>query len=364
MMTPQSEAELADMISAAKGPVSVQGGGTRLASPPAGDVLSTADLCGVQLYEPASLTLVACAGTPLREIDSLLASQRQRLPFDPPDMRAVLGRAGVSTLGGVVGANASGPRRLQVGACRDSLLGVRFVDGRGRVVQNGGRVMKNVTGYDLVKLMAGSYGSLGILTEVSFKVQAMPEAETTLVIEGLEDAAGLAALRSAMGTPYDISGAARAGGQSLIRIEGMEGSVAYRAGQLRARIAGDVRAVHGAASTALWQDIRDVRALVGHRGDIWRLSVLPTDGADIAAQLCADPQADVVYDWGGGLIWAALPAGRADDVARAVRGRGAAIKLRGASAAPFAAQEAGVASLTAGLKAQFDPRHILNQGLM
>ena len=364
MMTPQTEGELADMISAAIGPLLVQGGGTRLACPPLGDVLSTAALCGVQLYEPASLTLVARAGTPLAEIDSLLAGERQRLAFDPPDMRAVLGRAGASTLGGVVATNASGPRRLQVGACRDSLLGVRFVDGRGRVVQNGGRVMKNVTGYDLVKLMAGSYGSLGVLTEASFKVQAIPEADTTLVIEGLDDAAGLAALRRAMGTPYDISGAARVGGQSLIRIEGMEGSVAYRAGQLRARAAGDVRAVEGAQSAALWDDIRDVRALAEHKGDIWRLSVLPTDGADIAAQLCADRQADVVYDWGGGLMWAALPVGRADDVARAVRGRGAAIKLRGAAAAPFAAQDAGVATLTAGLKAQFDPRHILNQGLM
>ena len=135
-------------------------------------------------------------------------------------------------------ANASGPRRVQAGACRDALLGVRFVDGSGTVVKNGGRVMKNVTGYDLVKLMAGAHGTLGVLSEVSLKVQAMPEAEATLVVEGLDDAAGLAVLRRALGSPFDISGAARVGGRSVIRVEGMAGSVAYRVGQLRALLAG------------------------------------------------------------------------------------------------------------------------------
>ena len=182
-MRPASEAELAELVAGSKGPLVVRGGGTRTLGHAVGEVLETGGLSGVELYEPGALTLVARAGTPLAQVDAVLAAERQRLSFDPPDLRALLGRNGVSTLGGVVAANASGPRRVQSGAARDALLGVRFVDGSGTVIKNGGRVMKNVTGYDLVKLLAGSRGTLGVLTEVSFKVQAMPEAEATLVIE-------------------------------------------------------------------------------------------------------------------------------------------------------------------------------------
>ncbi len=173
-MRPLGEAELAEMVAGARGPLLVRGGGTRAVGLAAGEVLETGGLSGVELYEPGALTLVVRAGTPLAEVERVLAGERQRLAFEPPDLRRLLGREGVSTIGGVVAANASGPRRVQVGACRDAALGVRFVDGRGAVVKNGGRVMKNVTGYDLVKLMAGSQGVLGVLTEVAFKVQAMP----------------------------------------------------------------------------------------------------------------------------------------------------------------------------------------------
>ncbi len=158
-MRPESEAELAEMLRRAEAPVVVRGGGTRgVGRPGTGEVLETGGLSGITLYEPGALTLVAGAGTPLAEIEAALAAEGQRLPFEPGDMRGLLGGEGRSTIGGVVAANASGPRRLQAGACRDSLIGVRFVDGAGVVVKNGGRVMKNVTGYDLVKLMAGSLG--------------------------------------------------------------------------------------------------------------------------------------------------------------------------------------------------------------
>jgi glycolate oxidase FAD binding subunit len=314
----------------------------------------------VELYEPGALTLVVKAGTALAEVEAVLAGERQRLAFEVPDLRGLLGREGVSTIGGVVAANASGPRRVQVGACRDACLGVRFVDGRGVVVKNGGRVMKNVTGYDLVKLLAGSRGTLGVLSEVSFKVQALPEAEATLVIEGLGEEAGLAALRAALGSPFDVSGAARHSGRSLVRVEGMAGSVAYRVGQLRPVVGGEVTVVEGEGSAALWRAVRDVVPLQGRPGDVWRIATLPTAAAEIVARL----EAEAVWDWGGGLIWLHVEPGRGAEVAAAVAGRGHATLVRGRGGPVFPPEAAEVAALAAGLRAKFDPRGILNAGMM
>ncbi len=359
-MRPSSEAELAEAVAGARGPLLVRGGGTRTLGHAVGEVLETGGVSGVELYEPAALTLVVRAGTPLADVAAVLAADRQRLAFEVPDLRGLLGREGVSTIGGVLAANASGPRRVQVGAARDAALGVRFVDGTGTVVKNGGRVMKNVTGYDLVKLMAGSRGTLGVLTEVSFKVQAVPEAEATLVVEGLDDAAGLAALRSALGSPFDVSGAARHAGRSLIRVEGMAGSVAYRTGQLRARIGGDVTVVEGEASADLWRAVRDVAPLHGKPGEVWRIATLPTAAAGIVAQL----QGQALWDWGGGLIWLLLDPGRGAEVAAAVAGKGHATMVKGQGGPVFPPDAPEVRALVAGLKAKFDPRGILNQGMM
>jgi len=359
-MRPSSEAELAEAVAGAKGPLLVRGGGTRTLGHAVGEVLETGGLSGVQLYEPGALTLVVQAGTPLAEVQAVLAGERQRLAFEVPDLRGLLGREGVSTIGGVLAANASGPRRVQVGAARDAALGVRYVDGTGTVVKNGGRVMKNVTGYDLVKLMAGSRGTLGVLTEVSFKVQAVPEAEATLVVEGLGDAAGLAALRSALGSPFDVSGAARNAGRSLIRVEGMAGSVAYRIGQLRDRAGGDVTVVNGEASAALWRAVRDVVPLQGKPGEVWRIATLPTAAAGIVAGL----EAQALWDWGGGLIWLLLDPGRGAEVAAAVAGKGHATLVKGQGGPVFPPESPEVTALVAGLKAKFDPRGILNRGMM
>lgn len=359
-MRPVTEADLAEAVAGATAPLMVRGGGTRMLGHAVGEVLETSGLSGVELYEPGALTLVVRAGTPLAEVETVLAGDRQRLAFEPPDLRGLLGREGVSTIGGVLAANASGPRRVQTGAARDAALGVRFVDGTGTVVKNGGRVMKNVTGYDLVKLMAGSRGTLGVLTEVSFKVQALPEAEATLIVEGLGDEAGLASLRMALGSPFDVSGAARHSGRSLVRVEGMAGSVAYRLGQLRKRTGGDVTVAEGEASARLWREVRDVVPLQGKPGEVWRIATLPTAAAGIVAGL----EGEALWDWGGGLIWLLLDHGRGAEVAATVAGKGHATLVKGQGGPVFPREAPEVAALVAGLKGRFDPRGILNAGMM
>ncbi len=358
VMRPATESEMADVVRG-PGPFVLRGGGTRAIGAAQGAVVETSGLSGVTLYEPGALTLVAWAGTPLDEIGMALAAEGQRLAFEVPHMGAVLGRDGASTIGGVVAANASGPRRVQVGACRDALLGVRFVSGHGEVIKNGGRVMKNVTGYDLTKLIAGSHGTLGVITEVSFKVQAIPEAEATLLGEGMGIQAAVVALAQALGSPYDPSGAGFTDRAAMIRLEGMAGSVAYRAAALRKLLGGDWRLVEGAKSAALWADLRDLRAFVGKPGAIWRISVKPSDGPRVVQAL----DGETLMDWGGGLVWALMPDGQ--DVRAALVGiNGHATLIRGAGFAAFAPEAPEIATLCRALRHEFDPRGVFNQGMM
>ncbi|MCA0940389.1 FAD-binding protein [Salipiger pacificus] len=364
-MRPTSEDDLAEAVRGAHAALSIRGGGTRTIGTAEGELLETGGLSGVTLYEPGALTLVAKAGTPLTEVEAALDAENQRLAFEVPDMRGLLGTRGESTLGGIVAANASGPRRIASGACRDFLLGVRFVDGAGTVVSNGGRVMKNVTGYDLVKLMAGSHGTLGVLTEVSFKVLPKPEAAATLALHGLSDAEAVAAMAAALGSPYDVSGAAHdpAAGRTLLRIEGFTRSVAYRLEQLKALFPGHeiTEETEAAAVAALWAAVRDVAPLQGRTGDVWRLSCKPSDAPELAARLRAEA---LLYDWGGGLVWALLPDGT-DARARLGAFAGHATRVRGAGRpAAFHPDPAPVAALAEGLRRRFDPRGVLNPGLM
>jgi len=363
-MRPTTEAELAVLVRGANGPLRIVGGGTRgIGRAVVGETLETGGLAGISLYEPGALTLVAWAGTALAGVEAVLAAEGQRLPFEVPDMRGLLGTAGDSTLGGVVAANASGPRRLQ-GACRDSLIGVRFVDGMGIVVKNGGRVMKNVTGYDLVKLLAGSWGTLGVLSEVAFKLLPVPETAATLGLSGLSDAEAVAAMSAALGSPFEVTGAAHWPGQgTYLRIEGFAASVAYRAARLAGLLTefGEMTVEEGAAR---WSGIRDVVPFHGRAGDVWRLSVKPSDAAGIAAR-CGG---EVLYDWGGGLIWVLVAEGT-DLRAVAAPFAGHATLVRGSAAtrarvASFHPEPPAVATLTAGLRAKFDPRGILNPGLL
>ncbi|WP_372839181.1 FAD-binding protein [Phaeovulum sp.] len=357
-MKPRDESELAEAIRAAAGPLRVVGGGTRPVVRAAGEALHIGGLAGVRLYEPAALTLVVGAGTPLAEVEALLAGERQRLGFEPVRWNALLGAAGESTIGGVVAANVSGPRRLQTGACRDALIGVRFVDGRGEVVKSGGRVMKNVTGYDLVKLMAGSWGQLGVLSEVAFKLQPAAATEATVVLEDLGLGDAVAAMAAAMGSPFEVSGAGwMPGVGTMLRLEGLAESVAYRVGRLSAALArfGAVR-IQRESSGALWRALGEVAPLHGLAGAIWRFSVKPSEAPGVVARLGCP----VVLDWGGGLIWAVLPEG-VDARALAAPYSGHATLMRGPGVV-FQPEAPAIAALGAGLRAQFDPRGLFSGG--
>ena len=347
-MRPGDELELAEALRGCAGRVFVHGGGTRRIVAAVGQRIETSGLTGVRMYEPGSLTLVAGAGTPVAEVEAVLAGQRQRLAFEVPDLRGLLGRDGVSTLGGVAAVNAAGPRRVQVGACRDQVLGLRYVSGAGVVVKAGGRVMKNVTGLDIGKLLVGSHGRLGVITELAFRVQAVPEAVATLV-GACDPGSGLAALRAALGSPFDVSGAAYARGRAMIRVEGLAGSVAYRVQRLRGLLGGDWDVVAAEDCDILWRQVRDVTAFAGREGTVWRLSVKPTEALSVLAGI----EGEAVFDWGGGLIWLLSEA----DMHAVVAGRGHATRMRGAGAV-FQPEPPGVADLTRGLRAKFDPAGI------
>ncbi|MFZ1662020.1 MAG: FAD-binding protein [Paracoccaceae bacterium] len=366
-MRPATEEELAEIVRTGNAPLHIAGGGTRGTTPAQGaSSLSTAKLAGITLYEPGALTLVARAGTRLSEIEAELKHQRQRLAFEPADWRGLLATTGEPTIGGLVAANISGSRRVQAGAARDATLGVRFVDGTGAIVKNGGRVMKNVTGYDLVKLMSGSWGTLGVLTEVALKVLPVPETSATLITGPLDVGAAVAAMTVALGSPFDVTGAARLpDGRALIRIEGFATSVAYREGRLAKLLSrfgtADVER-DPQRSEALWKAVRDVEPFHNRSGEVWRLSVKPSDAPAIVERI----QTDVLLDWGGGLIWALMPEGTdLRTLAAPYAGHATLVRSSRTARLPrFEPELPAVARLATALRARFDPRGLFNPGLM
>ncbi|SMX43706.1 FAD-binding protein [Octadecabacter ascidiaceicola] len=401
-MTVTTEQELAEAVKGATGPLHICGGGTRdIGNPVVGDVLSTAGLNGISLYEPGALTIVAQAGTPVADIEAALEAENQRLAFEPMDHRTLLGTTGKPTIGGIVATNASGPRRISVGACRDHLLGVRFVDGAGTTIKNGGRVMKNVTGYDLVKLMAGSYGTLGVLSEVSLKVLPRAETQATLCIFGLDETTAADAMSAALGSPYEVSGAAWDVDRTMhLRLEGFENSVNYRVGKLADLIKsyGEVQIVDDpTASERIWVAIRNVDALAG-KDVVVRMSIQPSALSEMHfatrnmfVPYENGPTFDIMTDWGGGLVWIGADANQLVDCAKVVDGEPSAelggqvlveylqsqcafsgghatlIKGPGAlrNAVPvFQPENPTVNMLSKGLRNKFDPRGIMNAGLM
>jgi glycolate oxidase FAD binding subunit len=411
---PTDDRQLGELVTwamAEEQPLEIVGGGSKRALGRPLQVEHTLDLSaftGIREYEPAELVLTAGAATPLAEIEKALAERNQMLAFEPVDWRALLGRGeeAVPTLGGVLSCNLSGPRRIRAGAARDHFLGVRCVNGRGEVFKAGGQVVKNVTGYDLCKLLSGGYGTLAAMTEVTVKVLPRPEKTRTVLLLGLDDAAAVRAMSDALNAPHEVSAAAHlpaalaaASGVSYVagagasvtalRLEGPGPSVEYRTRAVREMLAGGHGAateeLHSMNSARFWQEIAEVRPLLaggpGAAGSdgraIWRLSVTPSMGPAVAASLvhALDGGAPYFYDWGGGLIWiaTAADAGEHDAGAASIRaavaanGGGHATLVRApdpvrAAVPVFEPLAPALAELTKRVKESFDPRGIFNPG--
>ena len=355
--------------------------------------LDLSGLAGVTLYEPEELVLSARAGTPMADIERLIAEKGQELAFEPIDYGRLLGgEAGRGTIGGTLAANLAGPRRIKAGAARDHVLGIHAVSGRGEAYKSGGRVVKNVTGYDLSKGLAGSWGTLAVATDVTFKVLPAAETEITLAVRDLQDAGTAAALAVAMGSSCEVSGAAHlpegiadkvAGGvlgnrpATLIRVEGFGPSVAYRVARLKELLRGapEIDEIPVETSRAVWRDIRDCIPFAdGTPKPVWRVSVAPSEGWKLALALRMEAPASAFFDWQGGLVWLRIETGddpEADLVRRLVAkcGGGHATLVRASPTwrnvvAIFEPQPAPLAALSRRLKNEFDPKGILNPGRM
>lgn len=389
------EAGLAAAITDAVGAgirLDVRGTGTKQGLGRAAQAERTLDLSalsGVSLYEPDELVLSARAGTPLREIDALLDGASQMLAFEPMDSGPLFGLPeGGGTIGGLFACNLSGPRRLSHGAVRDHALGIRAVSGRGEVFKSGGRVMKNVTGYDLPRLLAGSMGTLAVLGEITLKVLPRPETEETLLVFGLDPAAAARAMSAAMGSACEVSGAASLPAEIVatrgevpgdravvaLRLEGFAPSVKARRAMLVSVLMpfGAVEVLEAPASRDLWRMVRDALPFAG-TGEraVWRISTAPTAGPLLGRALSEALGATTYCDWAGGLVWALMPAdaARAEAVRAALAPHGGHATLIRATAAEragavFQPLDGSLAALTRRVKASFDPRGVLNPGRM
>jgi glycolate oxidase FAD binding subunit len=372
--TPATAGEVAEVVAAGR-PLEIKGGGTKRgigAIAGAKGVLSLSGLDKVVDYQPEELVLTVQPGVKLATLEKLVAAEGQMLPFEPPKLTRLLGAKGQPTIGGVLAAGLSGPRRIRAGAARDHVLGISAVTGRGEIVKAGGKVVKNVTGYDLSKLMAGSWGTLAVLTEVTLKVLPAPRTETTLLLFGLPDERASLAMQQAMNAAVEVSGAAHlpAGVAAraplkaqmpvtALRLEGFEASVAARGEALAATLRGFGRAeqLDAAHSREFWAQVREVEAFWRERRPIWRVCVPPAAGWRAPEGM----DADALFDWAGGLVWLATEAPAAQVRARARSLGGHATLYRGEGPA-FEPLDGPLAALSARVKAAFDPNGVLNPG--
>lgn len=367
-LSPRDATDVAEIVAAARRPLEPMGFGSKRAigRPVAADLLDLGALAGIVSYEPAELVLTARAATPLATVEQALATNGQRLAFEPPDFGRLLGAERPQTLGGVIAANVAGSRRVTAGAARDHFIGFKAVTGAGESFKAGGNVVKNVTGYDLPKLLAGSWGTLAVLTEVTVRVAPQPELDRTLVIDADSAHAGSALLRAALCSAHDVSAAGFDPVRgALLRLEGFAPSVEARVQALCSELGCKPRHVlDGAASRETWSALAGAMPLASSHV-VWRISVPPSDAPDVLARLRPD---QYLLDWGGGLIFAAYSRADAARVRGALKS-GHATLLKASptdrAATPvFHPQPAVVAAAAGRLRAAFDPRGILNPGRM
>jgi glycolate oxidase FAD binding subunit len=391
---PDSTAEIVDTVRShadARRPLAIEGSGSRigLGRPvEAEELLSLRALSGIRVYQPDELVLTAWSGTPMREIADALAEKRQHLAFEP-SLGAGFhdGSNEAGTIGGVLACNLSGPRRPSAGAARDHFLGFSAVNGLGEEFKAGGKVVKNVTGYDLPKLLAGSMGTLAVMLEVTVKVLPAPEKQRTVIVPVPDAATGHRCLIAQLQDAFEIDGAAmlpavvaarssvdlvRAPASALaaMRLTGSPVSVADRCAALRAAIGMPSEELHSVRSRALWAEIGEVASLLPQNaGVLWRLSVPPASGAKIAAELGQGEE--WLADWGGGRLWIARKDASADDAAlvrKALTAMGGhATLMRGPESLRRAIDVFPLEAppvLLKRMKAAFDPHGILNPGRM
>jgi glycolate oxidase FAD binding subunit len=386
VLVPATEAALSAAIAAAAAagePLAIEGNGTKrafLRPVQAARTLSTRGLSGITLYSPSEMIVSAWAGTPLPEIEAALAEKGQHLIAEPPSFAELFGATLPPTLGGLLSTNLSGPRRITGGAMRDHVMGIRAAGGTGEIFRSGGRVLKNVTGLDLCKLLAGAHGTLGVITEVTLKVLPGPASSGSVAVRVADLAAGVRVLSAGLGSPFGVSGAAllpggaagRPGPLALLRIEEFSESVAYRTARLRTDLAalGEVAIIDLEESRALWAAVREAEPLGATAEEaIWRVSVRPTAGPEVVAAAGLDK---ALLDWGGGLVWLAGPAtpeAHARVVAAAEAMGGTFTLFRApeplrAAVAVLPQEPAALAAIGRRVKAVLDPKGILNPGRM
>jgi glycolate oxidase FAD binding subunit len=377
-----SEEAVAEIIRD-KQPVEIVGSGSKLAlgrPVVAARRLGLSRLAGITQYEPAELVLTVKAATPLAEIEAALAEEKQALAFEPPNLSRLLGiDAEHQTLGGIVATNLAGPRRCVAGGVRDHVLGLRAVNGRGEIFSAGGKVVKNVTGYDLCKLLTGSFGTMAVFTELTVKVLPAAETEESVVVRGQDAAAAVAAMSEAMGSSAGISGAAylpfaEGGPLTALRLEGFGPSVQARRQRLQLALSHYETALWGEeGSRSWWRDLRDVGPLAGQADQaIWKISLAATQAPSLLQKLGALHGSRAFLDWGGALLWLGLPCGSDAQAAqvRSLLPAGAHAMLVVAPEAVRASQPvfqplpAAQAAVEDKVRRSFDPDRLLNPGRM
>ena len=391
----QEAEQVVAWAAAERQPLEIVAGGSKRAfgrPPRAGHTLDVGAISGLVEYDASELVLTAKAATPLAEIQEQLDARRQMLAFEPPDWGALLPGGGGPTLGGTVACNMAGPRRIRAGSARDHFLGFSAINGWGDAWKAGGKVVKNVTGYDMCKLQAGAFGTLSVLTELSVRVLPRPETSATVLLRGLSDEAGIKALADGLNSAAEVSAAAHLpagiaarapgaeaadGAITAFRFEGPRTSVDYRVGVVERLLGGGERLI-APDSERFWGAVSAVQPLLGSAGSIvWRLCPTPSKSPALLRRLAASlGAAEAFFDWGGGLLWLSIdPAAAGPDCgAQAVRAAmaeagGVATLLRAPDPARssldvFEPVAGPLGALTRRVKASFDPHGILNPGRM